>query len=594
LIFLAYLGEDNQSINWKNLVNKHANWLGLIPQLETIVLKDKSKFEFGWLKPKSFHKKMDFIKTDEYIFFSTLHGFIHNKLKEEKEINWQLATSQVQDNDTCFCLSQKTAKLAISLPPATPEQLFYSKDSDNFTFSNDLRFMMRYAGGEFDERAVFALFQYNAVPPTLTLSKNVHRIPNGHLFGLSLVQKTPTLKANFIFPKIGPSNGKSEAKVQNGLSKILMNVPESTVLYFSGGIDSALLASLFVKMERSDIQLINYSFGEQDEESKLAAKMADHLKLQYNQISYEPSDVPLMLNRLGQDYTFPFGDKSVIPTNLLVHASLPFCNRSDTVVEGTGADGAFAMGLKYKLWKRMFAIPGFVRILLGFGYKWLNLWQVESNLERLFHTARRSVLMPLEHAAALAQNSLDGIAYRIQPSIRKKLEETIKNRLEILLHHLEPEEKISLLDIMHVCAGEFAAKTFDPLHIRGVKPIYPFLEPFLLKICTSLSWSEKSESGEEKALLKRLLVKTVPSEMVYRPKSPFNPPFREILMDDLIQEMINDIVLSHNNPFFVFCEKNTVKKMMNRAYKGKILNVETYFFIANLMFASLWLNQLER
>ncbi|MBI1879017.1 MAG: hypothetical protein HYR94_12500, partial [Chloroflexi bacterium] len=456
-----------------------------------------------------------------------------------------------------------------------------------------LRLLMRWTGLELDEQAVYALFQYGTIPPPLTICQRIRRIPNGHVLKITPPSTEPAFEVFFQPGKDLPLDRNSadpERQVQQTLDDILADIPASTALYFSGGVDSGLIAARLADLGRTDVRLINYAFGPQDPEGHLALQMAAYLGLTCEQIMYKPSDIFLMLQRIGQDYSFPFGDRSVIPTNLLVHASLRSIDPLSAVIEGTGGDGAFG---PWALRSRVASLPGWVRWLMATGYKGLKGWRYNSKIEHVGRLARKNMSMPLPHVIAIAYNPLNGIAYTIPDRVSKALEQVIKTRVEILSVGLEPEAQLSLLDLVCVCAGRFAAKSFDPLRAYGVKAIYPFLEPAMLRLSSSLPYDQKCNGGQAKALLKSLLARQVPGELIYRPKSGFTSPFQEILTHDSMREFVRSVVLARDNPLLDFCQIDVVKQMIRRAEQGQTLNVEAHKFLWGLIFTSGWLRQLE-
>jgi asparagine synthetase B (glutamine-hydrolysing) len=512
------------------------------------------------------------------------------------EKGWQRLTSNAVNNVINMRLSLPAGELNIAVPLATPEQIYYAGDPQGYFVSNDMRLLMRWVGLRLDERAVYALFQYGAIPPPLTISKNIKRIPNGHVCKLSPKSPTPLVRLECQLTdeseeKRGPSN--PENQVLRVLDNKLAQVPEGSQLYFSGGVDSGLMAARLAKMGRTDVRLVNYSFGPRDQEAHLALQMADYLGFDLEQILYEPSDVESVLQRLGKDYSFPFGDDSVIPSNLLVYGALRRAGSPPCVVDGTGADGAFAVGLEYARWRWIYSLPLWCRQVIGEGYKRLGLWRNDCFVASFGRALRRSGQMPLQDAAITAQNALDGIAYNIPPETRNELEEIFSTHVEVIAAELEPPERLSLLDLVHLCAGRMAAKYFDPLRRHGIKSLFPFLEPPMLRLTSSLRLYQKSERGEAKALLKRLLERHVPVECVRRPKSGFEPPFAEILTYDSVKQLLEDVVLSESNPLIDYCNSTVLEQIVDRAQRGMVLGQGVRRFLWTLMFTSAWLPQVE-
>src|SRR5262249_38338632 len=152
--------------------------------------------------------------------------------------------------------------------------------------------------------------------------------------------------------------------------------------------------------------------------------------LECQQVTHEVRRVAEVLRRVGREYSFPFGDFSTISTNILVHQSLALAQDSRTVIEGTGADGAFGVGVAYPIWRRVYEVPSLLRRPADAAYSLLKLWRRHSDLERLARASRNSRRMPLGHAF-VAENALEGIGYHIPEAIRAELERAIRCSMEV-------------------------------------------------------------------------------------------------------------------------------------------------------------------
>jgi asparagine synthetase B (glutamine-hydrolysing) len=288
----------------------------------------------------------------------------------------------------------------------------------------------------------------------------------------------------------------------------------------------------------------------------------------------------------------PFGDCSTIPTNILVHESLSWTGDASVVLEGTGADGAFGVGASYPQWRGVYAAPAMLRRSLGAAYDWLGLWRRASSLERVGRAVRKSASLPLAQAAVV-YHALDGIAYATPPDVQRELLGVIETGIDVMSAGATPEERFSLLDLVLVCAGRMAPKSFDPLRRRGIRPLYPFLDPSMLALSASLPWALKCAGGSEKGLLKTLLARDVPSAWVYRAKSGFTPPYRELFASVPLQAFLHDVVLSRDNPLLGFCRPVVLRQLVDAAAHRR-LGSGGYDFLWTLAFASGWLAQLPR
>jgi asparagine synthase (glutamine-hydrolysing) len=591
LIFCAHLGDQHHLPSWRAALDQHAAWLGLRSHLESRPLPDGQSFAFGWLGPAvpaaggASHET-----ADSLVMVTAGDGL------DDQELPAPGSLDRVDRNVILVSISPQSGEIEIWVPPATPEQFYYTRDGRGTVLGNDMRLLMRWAGMELDPRAVFALFRYLAIPPPLTLSKNVHRIPNGHTFKLAPDSSAPAIRVQFQ-PGQDRAQGEyvddPERRIRETLDSYVAGLPAATALLFSGGVDSGLVAARLAAIGRRDVTLVNYSFGAGDREAELAMRMAAHLGLACQQVLYQPEHIGLVLERLGQDYSYPFGDVSLVPTNLLVHAALRVQGPLSAVVDGTGADGAFGMVGLHARWQRFYSVPYPVRWLAGKSYGWLRLWQHRSRLEGWGRLVRRSLQLPLPQAAVVGITPLDGIAYDIPSDIRAHLEGIVHENVLMLGRGLGHDEQMSLLDLVQVCAGRFASKTFDPLRIRGVRPLYPYMEPPMLRLSSAIPPEQKAQDGEPKALLKRLLAHSVPREMVYRHKSHFIPPKRQMFAAVSMQEFLGEVVMSPRNPLLGFCRPAVVRKMIERSRQGQPLSSAAYNFLWVLAFASGWLRQLE-
>lgn len=468
---------------------------------------------------------------------------------------------------------------SVHVPPTTPQPCYIVNAFGGQMLTDDLRLCASITGAVLDPVGVYALLMWGQAPAPHTILRGVTRLTAGHRFDVDGSKMTATREFS---PDPDPTSDidVAERRVQGALDRVIGAIPADAMLFFSGGVDSSLLAARASALGRNDIQLFNYAFGPDDPEAAHALRVAAQLRLACERVTHDAAQMVHVLDRLATDYAFPFGDLSTLPTNLLVHAAVGKF-QPGAVVEGTGADGAFGMGAMYPRWRAIFALPAPVRLAGGAAYDWLRLWRFNFYLERVLRSMRKSTRLGIR-PAVLAQHSLDDIAFRVPEGT------CVEEPTELV----SPEERLSLLDLAWVCAGRMAPKTLDPLRLRGVQPIYPYLEPELVQVSTSLSWSVKCAGGEEKSLLKSLLARSLPKALVYRRKSGFTPPYRTTLASAPLQAFLHDIVLAPHNPMLEFCDVPTVRGLVERAGSGAHLSAGAIDFLWCLAFTSGWLHQL--
>ncbi|MGE5837765.1 MAG: asparagine synthase-related protein [Acidobacteriota bacterium] len=592
MFFSAYLGGEAGFAPWRQAVAWHAHWLGLSSQVERRTLAGADVLGFAWLELPARQAERHFCETDHAIYARTVGAATPEDVPTARAAVWDALATATDANAVRLMASLRHGELTIVVPPTTPEQFYFARTTEGWVFADDLRFFPHVTDAIVDECAVYALLQYGAIPPPFTLYKDVRRVSNGHV--VRVRRDSPAVASTPFFhpidlPRRAGSAQESERWIQDTFDAILAHVPADAVLYFSGGVDSGLMAARLARLDRHDVRLVNYMFDAADHEHLLAVRMASHLGFKCELVTQVPAQAADVLDRAGRDYSFPFGDISTIPMNILVHGSLPWATQSGAVLEGTGADGAYGMATDYPKWARAYAVPRLLRSLVAKAYGWLDLWRFDTRVERLSRIVRKSVGLPLPHAF-VAQNALAGIAYDAPPQAEAKLARAVSEHWDAITSGVTAEDRLSLLDIVWVCAGRMAPKSFDPLRTRGIRPIYPFLEPSMVSLSSSLSWETKCAGGEEKAVLKRMLAREVPAEWVYRRKSGFtrSAAARAMFASAPVQEFLRDVVVSPNNPLSDFCRIDVVRRLVDRA-RHHSLSVGAHEFLWAFAFASAWL-----
>lgn len=495
-----------------------------------------------------------------------------------------------------LAIEPRAPRVLLAAPPATPQQVFHAADPTSFILGDDLRFAVRWAGFEPDPAAFKALFQYGAIPPPMTPSRRVRRIPNGHLLAWEPRAAEPTLATIFRVPLASEETtvADPDALVEGLIDRLLEPIPDPSTLYYSGGIDSSLLAARLRAAGRTEPVLYNFSFDRDHPESRLALRMAEHLGVPCRQIYYAQEDVEAMLAAIPRDYSYPFGDYATILTNILAHRSADEVDGLRSAIDGTGADSNFGLGMeKFAIWRRIYQSPTFLRRLGAALYSGARLWRFDTKWERLVRGTRQSLQMPLRTASSISQNCLDGISYHVTPDEREAIEDAILHRVLAICPSDDVQDQFSALELLHLCAGECTAKMYDPLRRRGVLPVFPFLEPAMLNASFSMSWAVKCEGGVQKAILKRLLARHVPRELVYRKKSPFVAPLRRILAYPAVVAMFRDRILAEDNPIAALVDRPVVGAMLERASRGAVLSNAVYNFFWALMMGTAWFDGVQ-
>lgn len=598
MFFSAYNGSERNLAEWKDLVLSHAGWLNFYVQFESRDMENGSVFAFAWIKHHSKREKVNFVETPGYVVINTSGDFIPKDGTDYK-YPWACMKSNVDKNIIQVGASLLSSEVRVLVPLTNPEQFYFSHDYRGIIFGNDMRLILKWTGLDLDERGVYSLFKYRSIPAPYTISKNVFRIPNGHVLKYSMNESSPTVEAaeavrNYIFTR-DESVECETVELENILDGILENIPSSSGLFFSGGVDSSLLALRLSEIGRKDVKLVNFSYGKDDPNGIMARDVANYLKSPFEQIQFDDKDALSMLDNIYRDYSYPFSDPATIPANILSKKTGKFIDNFSLAVDGSGSDCSFVGDIPvYAKYRNFIKIPFHLRVLMSELYKKLKLWNYDSKIVAPFRASRRSVLIPIQTLEI--GNIFDDVFYSIPEKIKDKLKEAyfINTQAFYVGLYNNPDYNdftyTSIINLIYDAANNSASKTFDPLRHNGVKLLCPFLEPKLLNFSFSIPWEIK-ESEESKWLLKKMLLSKIPKEIVYQKKGIFCPPY-SILTNVYMKEFIYDIVLSDKNPIAAYFNKKMVREIVQKASKDYI-DPDLFAFIWSLVFLSGWVYQLK-
>jgi asparagine synthetase B (glutamine-hydrolysing) len=355
---------------------------------------------------------------------------------------------------------------------------------------------------------------------------------------------------------------------------------EDPVLLFSGGVDSGIIASRLAALGYRNSLLLNYSFGEDDVESKLAEAMANQLGLKFKRVPVTRRFCNC-LKEPGKIYPQPFGDHSTVPTSDLAYSVVEYLsNRKCLILDGTGADAAFGKTAKIEKWKKLRRVPSIAKKIASYTYMKM-LWHREGRIEKTARILRRSIEMPLL-SAILAQNSFAGVFYR------KDNRHLVDQFLETWIGGWageEPVKKVIAAVLAFKCANIIGQKGKPIFELAGHKVLYPFLE--FETISTALCSIPYWQMEEPKAPLKTSLARCVPFEMVYRPKSGFIDPKGNVFFSE---EFINYLrsVTEPASPISHLLDKKLLLKSCDFLTRKKTLPAQTLNFLWAVVFTDRW------
>lgn len=439
--------------------------------------------------------------------------------------------------------------------------LYWYKKDDLFLFSSEIKAFHKYP--DFDKTLdLSGLPNYLAkgfFRETDCIFKFVKKVQPGQLIEVESNGDTSEIKYWDINDIKSPSMSdkldinESVENLEQILTKsfslrMVSDVPVG--VFLSGGIDSSLVTAILQKDRVSPINTFNVSFEDKSyDEGFIAKKIAGILGTSHSSIECTEKDFLEVIPKLSYIYDEPFGDSSAIPTYLISK----YAQKTVKVaLSGDGADELFGGYTKYKFisrFEKLLSVPQNVRSILMKGSYLISPSVVQSIYDNLGKNKYSQVYSKfLKMRQCIGANDLREL-YDLSSSFlsSNELDNFLNLDIKDIGNYPIREgliSKLGLWDLMTFLPSDVLTKVDRASMSVSLEAREPFLDPEVLEFAFALPDEFKiNDAGETKFILRKLLSKYLPNEVINRPKFGFTIPVHEWMsrnLKDEILEMIND------------------------------------------------------
>jgi asparagine synthase (glutamine-hydrolysing) len=228
--------------------------------------------------------------------------------------------------------------------------------SSVWIFGSELKALRAHPGcpGEIDRDALAALLRYGYVPAPWTIYEGVAKLPPGSFLTIrdgdsiatARVQPYWSAREAAMAGSAQPlvvSDDEAIAQLDTLLRdairrRMIADVPLGAFL--SGGIDSSTVVALMQAQSDRPVKTFTIGFTEEAyNEAPYAKQVAAHLGTEHHELYVSPDDVRAVIPRLPSLYDEPFADASQIPTFLISQLARQHVT---VCLSGDGGDELFA------------------------------------------------------------------------------------------------------------------------------------------------------------------------------------------------------------------------------------------------------------
>jgi asparagine synthase (glutamine-hydrolysing) len=333
-------------------------------------------------------------------------------------------------------------------------------------------------------------------------------------------------------------------------------------VFLSGGIDSSLITALLSNNSHKKLNTFTIGFEDKNyNEAIFAKQISEYLGTNHESLICTNTDVEYALPLMPEMHDEPFADSSSIPTYLVSKLA---SEHVKVALSGDGGDELFGGYTKYKVnqqCQRLIQIPLSLRKALRNGTDLFTREQVEYISDIFFKKSYTQIGDKfLKFQELLIAKDLDDMFDKSSNFLSDSNTILFTNCNNNKSNHKSIIHKNGLIsyygyrDILSYLPGNILTKIDRASMSVSLESREPFLDPELIAFSFSIPNDLKiSKNGESKYLLKRILSKYIPIDLIDRPKQGFSVPIRNWLHTILKNELYE---IENDELFFKTFELN--------------------------------------
>jgi asparagine synthase (glutamine-hydrolysing) len=423
-----------------------------------------------------------------------------------------------------------------------------------FLFGSELKALKAHPSfsAAVDRDALCLLMRHNYIPAPYSIYQGIAKLEVGCLLTVSLAQPEPKVvrywsAAEVAVAGCGTPFAGTPTQAVDALEVLLKSAVQQQMMadvplgaFLSGGIDSSTVVALMQAQSSRPVKTFTIGFNEEGYNEAVHAKaVAKHLGTDHTELYVSPQQALNVIPRLPALYCEPFSDSSQIPTFLVSQLARQQVTVS---LSGDAGDELFCGYNRYvlanKLWKKLSMLPTGSRRLAARGLttfspsRWNALLGPVQGL--LPGSLRQANLGDKLHKAAgvLASGDLDAlylglVSHWDDPAsvvIGGTEPPTLLTGNAPKLDGLDEIQRMMALDMLTYLPDDILAKVDRAGMGVSLEGRVPFLDHRVVEFAWTLPQSMKLRDGVGKWVLRQVLYRHVPKELIERPKMGFGVP----------------------------------------------------------------------
>lgn len=429
--------------------------------------------------------------------------------------------------------------------------LFYGSINGSFVFASELAAIRKIPGftGKIDRNVVPAYIRYGYVPAPNTIYEGINKLMPGTVMTLPCLSDGVeedkaqvwtywSMEEAAVRGEESPFSGSFEEAVEELNRKLgdavrgqmVSDVPLGA--YLSAGIDSSTIVALMSRISSQKVKTFTIGFEEKKyNEADAAKEIAKHLGTDHTEVYVGEKELKEVIPQIPSMYGEPFADSSQIPTCLVSRLAK---EKVTVVLSGDAGDELFCGYQTYvkllRVWKKTGKIPRGLRNIAGKLGNILAGGNSQIYRGTMCLQAENAVVM--KEALGHMSRTMDKLAWR-GISLGSGTATLLKDECASLM----------LDDMLHYHPDDILVKVDRAGMAVSLENRIPMLDRDVIEFAWSLPMEYKYDGKTTKRVLKEVLYRYVPAELLDRPKKGFSVPLERWLREGDTADWAKELML---------------------------------------------------
>jgi asparagine synthase (glutamine-hydrolysing) len=492
--------------------------------------------------------------------------------------------------------------------------LYYGWQNGVFLFGSELKALKVHPAfdGEIDRMSISLQMMYSYIPAPHSIYKGIKKLMPGSILSVRegsgiLCDQTEYWSLRDVIARGKERTLRAGDDVITNLHSVLSSAVSNQATadvplgaFLSGGIDSSLITSLMQAQSSAPVKTFTIGFDESGyNEAEYAKAVASHLGTEHTELYISARQALDVVAKLPEIYDEPFSDSSQIPTYLVSKMTQQHVT---VALSGDGGDELFGGYNRYlgteRWWDLTRRIPFHLRHLASNSLKSIDAshWdclgriiapvsnkKIWNNLAN--NVAKLAGVLAVDDSARLYEHFtthwsdpsalvIDGSEFHMQ-----------SGGSAIQLDSIV--EKMMALDTLSYLPDDILAKVDRAAMAASLETRVPFLDHNVIEFAWSLPLEMKIRNGQGKWILRQVLERYIPKELIDRPKMGFGIPLDSWLRGPLrpwAEELLDESRLRREG----FFKPEVIRRKWVEHLSGRC---NWQYHLWNVLMFQLWLER---